>query len=202
MCKTIVKKVLEALCGLIACPLYVFYRLNLFDYATIGQLLAVIPSVFGVYLRRSWYHMSLAYCGRELVVDWMGVIKTPKAQVGNNFYFGVNSFMAEAIVGDDVMISGHCLILSGGNHHGMKLGIPMRLQTGNPHSIRIGGDTWIGVNSVIMADVMKGTVVGSGSVVTKTYQPYDVLVGSPARPIKNRQTNIKEKDVHYGTIIR
>lgn len=171
-------------------------------YLTVSQLLSFIPSILGVLLRRTWYKMTLTSCGKGLIVDWMGVIKTPKAQVGNNFYLGVNSFMAEAIVGDDVMISGHCLILSGGNHHGTKLGIPMRLQTGNPHSIRIGGDTWIGVNSVIMADVMKGTVVGSGSVVTKTYQAYGVLVGSPARPIKNRKTNIKEKDVHYGTIIR
>lgn len=156
-------------------------------YLTISQLLSFIPSIVGVLLRRTWYKLTLASCGKGLIIDWLAVIRTPKAKVGNNFYLGVNSFMAEAIVGDDVMISGHCLILSGGNHHGTKLGTPMRLQKGNPHPITLGDDIWIGVNCSIMADIATGSVVGSGSVVTRKYEENMFIVGVPAKPLKRRQ---------------
>ena len=54
--------------------------------------------------------------------------------------------------------------------------------------IVIGDDVWIGANAVILAGVTigKGAVVGAGSVVTKSCEPYSVLVGVPARAIKKR----------------
>lgn len=54
--------------------------------------------------------------------------------------------------------------------------------------IVIGDDVWIGANAVILAGVTigQGSVVGAGSVVTKSCEPYSVLVGAPARVIKKR----------------
>lgn len=155
-------------------------------YLTISQLLSFIPSVLGVLLRRTWYKMTLTSCGRGLVVDWMGVIKTTKTKVGDNFYLGVYSWLGEAEIGHDVMISGFCVILSGSNHHGIKKGIPMRLQKGNPHKIKIGSDVWVGAGAVIMANISTGTVVGANSTVTKEFPEYSVIVGSPAKYLKTR----------------
>lgn len=52
----------------------------------------------------------------------------------------------------------------------------------------IGHDTWIGHNAIIMPGVKigNGAVVGSGAVVTKDVDPYTVVVGVPAKPIKKR----------------
>jgi len=52
----------------------------------------------------------------------------------------------------------------------------------------IGHDVWIGHGAIIMKGVRIGTgaVVGSGAIVTKNVEPYTVVVGVPARPIKAR----------------
>lgn len=55
-------------------------------------------------------------------------------------------------------------------------------------TVRIGHDVWIGHGAIIMKGVEIGTgsVVGSGSVVTKDVEPFTIVAGVPARPIKRR----------------
>lgn len=52
----------------------------------------------------------------------------------------------------------------------------------------IGHDTWIGHGAVIMPKVTvgNGAVVGSGTIVTKDVEPYAIVVGVPAKPVRKR----------------
>ncbi|MBN1312769.1 MAG: acetyltransferase [Anaerolineae bacterium] len=52
----------------------------------------------------------------------------------------------------------------------------------------VGHDVWIGHGVTIVAGVTvaTGAVVGAGAVVTKDVAPYRVVVGVPARPIRQR----------------
>ncbi len=54
--------------------------------------------------------------------------------------------------------------------------------------VRIGHDVWIGHGAIVMAGVEIGTgsVVGAGAVVTKDVEPYTIVVGTPARPLRRR----------------
>lgn len=55
-----------------------------------------------------------------------------------------------------------------------------------PGVITVKNDAWIGAGSIIMNGVTIGeeSIVGAGSVVTKDVEPHTVVVGNPARKIK------------------
>ncbi|MGE4273492.1 MAG: chloramphenicol acetyltransferase [Desulfitobacterium sp.] len=52
----------------------------------------------------------------------------------------------------------------------------------------IGHDTWIGHGAIIMPSVTigHGAIVGSGAIVTRDVEPYTIVVGTPAQPIRKR----------------
>jgi phosphonate metabolism protein (transferase hexapeptide repeat family) len=54
--------------------------------------------------------------------------------------------------------------------------------------VTLGHDVWIGHGAVIMPGVTVGTgaIVGSGAVVTKDVEPYTIVAGVPAKPIRRR----------------
>lgn len=60
------------------------------------------------------------------------------------------------------------------------------------HKVYIGHDTWLGHGAIIMPSVRigNGAVVGSGAVVTKDVLPYTIVVGVPAKPIKQRFSEV------------
>ena len=53
----------------------------------------------------------------------------------------------------------------------------------------IGHDTWIGAGAMIKPEVKlsDGAVVAAGAVVTKDVDPYTIVAGTPAKPLRLRQ---------------
>lgn len=58
----------------------------------------------------------------------------------------------------------------------------------NKGDIVIGNDVWIGYEAVILSGVTigDGAVIGSRAVVTKDVEPYTIVGGVPAKPIRKR----------------
>lgn len=58
----------------------------------------------------------------------------------------------------------------------------------NKGDIIIGNDVWIGYEAVIMSGVHigNGAIIGTRAVVTKDVEPYTIVGGMPAKPIKKR----------------
>lgn len=58
----------------------------------------------------------------------------------------------------------------------------------NKGDIIVGNDVWIGYEAVIMSGVHigNGAIIGTRAVVTKDVEPYTIVGGVPAKPIKKR----------------
>lgn len=58
----------------------------------------------------------------------------------------------------------------------------------NKGDIVIGNDVWLGYESVIIAGVTigDGAIIGTRALVTKDVEPYTIVGGTPAKPIRKR----------------
>lgn len=98
---------------------------------------------------------------------------------------------SNTIIGPNVFIS------SGQHHFNQIPPMPIRMQDDlvlssklkyEHKQVIIEEDCWIGTYSVIMPGVTigKGSIIGSGSIVTKNIPPYSIAVGNPCHVIKKR----------------
>ena len=91
-------------------------------------------------------------------------------------------------IGNDVLV-GPYVVMRAANHLFDDPGRPIREQGHRGGEIKIEDDVWIGAHVVILSGVTvaRGTVVGAGAVVTKSWPAFSILGGVPARPIANRR---------------
>lgn len=94
------------------------------------------------------------------------------------------------VLGDNIMI-GPNVYIRASNHEFTDLSVPIRDQGHKGGHVIIGNDVWIGTGVVILPDVTigDGSVIGAGSVVTRSIPGYGVAVGNPAKVIKFRKEN-------------
>lgn len=109
--------------------------------------------------------------------------------IGNNSGIGINAQISRGVsIGDNVMIAPEVVVLTT-THEYKKINIPM-IEQGNRElkKVFIKNDVWIGQRAIILPGVVveEGTIIGASSVVTKSFPPYSVIAGNPARLIKSR----------------
>lgn len=106
-------------------------------------------------------------------------------RVGKNVALGafVHILANERVtIGDNSIIAAHVQITT--STHDYRI-MPFRSHRDNAQVV-IGSNVWIGSGAVILPGVTIGdnSVVGAGSVVTRSIPPYSVVVGSPAKVIR------------------
>ena len=113
-------------------------------------------------------------------------------RIGNNSsigpfaYIGCSGFIE---IGDNV-IMGPRVGIYAENHHFDNIDIPIKEQGVIRGFVKIEDDCWIASNVVILSGVTvgRGSVIASGSVVTKDVPSFSVVAGVPARIVKSRKS--------------
>ncbi|NTX79794.1 CatB-related O-acetyltransferase [Serratia proteamaculans] len=101
----------------------------------------------------------------------------------------------QLLIGDYVCIGAEAVILMGGNHthridwlclYPFMASIEAAYQPKG--DTRLGDGCWIGMRAMLLPGVTvgEGAIVAAGSIVTADVEPYTIVGGNPARPIKRR----------------
>lgn len=143
------------------------------------------------YLSRFVFHHQLnnAYIEPPFRVDFGNHIK-----FGRNFYCNFNTVFldcASIVFGDDVLCGPNVTFSTAGHPTDPKA----RLEGEFALPIVVGNNVWFGSNCVILPGVTigDGSVVGAGTIVTKSVEPYSLVLGVPGKVVKKLE-NYSEKE--------
>ncbi len=120
---------------------------------------------------------------------------------------GADTFIGESVVirgqggvtiGDSVLVAPQAKILAV-NHNFRDLSRPVIEQGINARGIFIEDGAWIGGGAVVLDGVRigRGAVVGANAVVTRSVEPHTVVVGSPARVVKD----LRQSDSAFSQLL-
>jgi acetyltransferase-like isoleucine patch superfamily enzyme len=92
------------------------------------------------------------------------------------------------VIGNGVRIAAHAVLVAA-NHIYSDPNRFIFEQGETRLGINIEDDVWLGAGVRVLdgVTIRKGTVVGAGAVVTKSTEPYDVVVGVPAKKLRSRK---------------
>jgi acetyltransferase-like isoleucine patch superfamily enzyme len=109
-----------------------------------------------------------------------------RVQISTGCFVGAGR--AGLTLGDDVLISPNCTILTG-TYQFDRLDVPLQEQGTISKGVRIGHRVWVGSNSVVLAGAELGdnVIVSAGSVVSGTVPPNSIVLGNPAKVIFTRR---------------
>ncbi|MFC4688703.1 CatB-related O-acetyltransferase [Epilithonimonas pallida] len=164
----------------------------------------IIKSVFKVFYNPVKYEIFKVRWKKANRHNYTYPVKTifplNKVSVGNYTYgpleiYSWNNENEKIEIGSFCSIASDVKFLMGGNHDLYNIStFPFRFYFQNKDEattkgpIIIEDDVWIGMNSIILSGIRlsQGCVVAAGSVIAKSFPPYSIIGGNPAKILKKR----------------
>jgi virginiamycin A acetyltransferase len=184
MLRAMVRDSLVGVGILLLAPLWMLARLDQSDhfFAACSELLSLIPGKLGIYIRRSFYRMTLDRCAPDVHIGFGTTIAHSNARIGHGVYIGNRCTLGMCDIGDHATLGSNVDLLSGRRQHRFdQADVPVQEQGGVFISVCIGRNTWIGNSAVVMANVGANAIVGAGSVVVHTVPASALVAGNPAQ---------------------
>jgi acetyltransferase-like isoleucine patch superfamily enzyme len=163
------------------------FRLGEGVFTAGSELLSLVPGKPGIFLRRSFYRMTLDRCATDCHVGFGTTLAHPDTEIHPGVMIGSRCTLGKAVLERDATVGSNVDVLSGRHqHHFDRTDLPIQGQGGCFRRVTIGRNSWVGNSSVVMADVGEHCVIGAGSVVVKPIPARSVAVGNPAAVKKTR----------------
>jgi len=147
---------------------------------------------YQVFYKLRYFAISqiLKNCGKNVIVKNKCTFGNGnRLTVGHRSQLGQNSRLGGRIdIGDDVLM-GPDVVMMATSHEISDIHTPINQQGSTvEQKITIGNDVWIGTRAIVLPGVNIGdhSVVAAGAVVTKSFPPYSIIGGVPAKLIKTR----------------
>lgn len=163
-----------------------------FLYRSIGFVLPQIKGGaygMGERIRGFFVKGYITRCGMKVNIQPRATIAR-RVEIGDYSGVGYRSFVQGNVkIGSHVMMGPEVLIYTQ-NHNFSRVDIPMDEQGfSNEKQVIIEDDVWIGARVIILPGVKigRGSVIGAGSVVSKSIPEYSVAVGNPCKVVKKRR---------------
>ena len=177
----------------------------------VRNIVLLIESFFKIhrkvimFLKRSLFHQV----GKNFVFSPNDLFSYSTISVGNDVYIGpgakFSASKSSITIGNKVMFGPNVTIM-GGDHNTSVVGSYMYdVNTKLPENdlpVVIEDDVWVGTGAIILKGVTVGTgsIVGAGSLVTKSVPSYSIVGGVPAKVIGSRFT--EEELAKHKELIR
>ncbi len=139
-------------------------------------------------LRRALVSTFVDSCGKGVRVKFNADI-SPHIEIGDLSELGRSCQIYGGVkIGSEVLMGPDVKLITR-NHRHDDLSRPVRVQDETFAPIRIGNDVWLGANVVVLpgVDIGDHSIIGAGSIVTKSIPPFSIAVGNPARVIRDRR---------------
>jgi virginiamycin A acetyltransferase len=159
------------------------------------NIVALLPGVPGVFLRRAFYTMSLEKCSAHCHIGFGTIISHRCAIIDKHAYIGSYALIGKVHIGEYCLIGSRVSILSGEALHELD-------ENGKwtPYSadllvrVTISKNVWIGEGAIVSADVGESCMIGAGSVVSSKIKSNIMVAGNPARFVKKLEFGSKKTD--------
>lgn len=115
-----------------------------------------------------------------------GAIFNPNIKIGDNSSIGVRcELVGNVEIGKNVMMGPEVIFYTQNHQFRDKNKTIMEQGYEKEEKIIVEDDVWIGRRVIILPGVTikKGTVIGAGAIVTKTFPEYSIIAGNPAKVI-------------------
>lgn len=158
------------------------------------HIMALLPGLPGVFLRRAFYAMTLEKCSGHCHIGFGSLFTHRDTTVEDYVYIGNYSMVGSAHLGEHCLIGSRVSILGGKALHVLDdEGMWTPFSPENLQKVKLVKNVWVGEGAIIMADVGEGSMVGAGAVITSNVRSHIIVAGNPARFVRKLKDDGDEK---------
>ena len=186
------KRLLFIICLLIDSPLILLTWLEagIFGvnqehiFSSCKDFLSLCPTLIGLYMRKAYYWAVCTDVSPDVHFLFGSWLAHRQNIIRRGVIIGNHTYIGYAYIEENVLMAARVSIVSGKYQHGH----PEQRNQGKEIIeenlvIHIGKNSWIGQDSVILADIGQNCTVGAGSVVFKAVPDGTTVLGNPARKV-------------------